>query len=345
AALLDDEGRRAAKALRATVPDLPAFAEELARRGHLTPLQARWVGRGDGEHLLIGPYVVRDRLGAGGMGEVFLARHRLLARSAAVKVIRPEKVGRGPVQERFLREVRATARMDHPHVVHALDAGFDHGQYWLALEYVPGPDLARLVREAGPLPAAEACRYAGEAARGLGYIHDQGVVHRDVKPANLALDKSGRVKVLDVGLASGRGVRADGDAELTRADRFLGSADFGAPEQVEDARRAGPAADQYALGATLYFLLTGQPPFPNGTPVQRALARMVADPVPVETLRPGIPTAVARVVHRLMARRPGDRFENLDEAAAALEEGEAVARTSTETTQGWPLALAETCRD
>lgn len=328
-----------AEALRARYPAGPPLAAALLRAGLLTPLQARWLARGDGARLAVGPYVLRDRLGAGGMGEVFLARHRWLPRPAAVKVARPGAGDAGRLRERFAREVRAAGRLDHPHVVHAYDAGQDRGRLWLALEYVPGPDLGRLAREGGPLPPGRACRYAGQAARGLDHLHGRGLVHRDVKPANLALAADGRVKVLDVGLAGGGAARADGEADLTVAGRLLGSADYAAPEQVEDARRAGPAADQYALGATLYFLLTGVPPFPDGTPVRRALARLTADPAPVEAVRPGVPGPVAAVVRRLLARRPADRYGSAAEAAAALEAAAGVAPAAAEVRA---LGLAET---
>jgi eukaryotic-like serine/threonine-protein kinase len=341
--LVDPEHIREAEYLQSRCLSPADLAAELAQADLITPFQARWLGRGDGRKLAVGPYVLLDRLGTGGMGEVFLARHRSLFRRVALKVVRAVQSGNVRAEARFLQEVWAAGRFDHPHVVHAYDAGRDRGQYWLALAYVPGPDLHRLVREAGPLPPDEACRYAGQAARGLQHIHELGMVHRDVKPSNLMLDEWGRVKVMDVGLAGEGAFRSSKDDGLTVTGRLLGSIDCIAPEQVEDARRAGPPADQYALGATLYYLLTGEPPFPDGTRMQRALARLAADPVPVQALRPGVPDEVAAVVQRLMARRPKDRFTNLAEAAVALEAlGATVVRSTSDTVESVSLSLSET---
>jgi eukaryotic-like serine/threonine-protein kinase len=317
AGLLTPGQVREADRLRADVPAPAVLAARLYRRGLLTRFQARWVARGHGARLAVGPYVLVDRLGAGGMGEVFLARHARMRRPAALKMVRPDRERDPEAQARFAREIRAVGRLDHPHVAHAYDAGRDRGRFWLALDYVPGPDLGGLVRDRGPLDPRRACDYARQAALGLQHVHGAGLVHRDVKPSNLALDARGLVKVLDVGLAGGEVLRADGRG-LTRAGFLVGSPDFAAPEQVEDARTAGPAADQYGLGAALYFLLTGTHPFPDGTAVQKALRRLTEDPAAVEGVRPGLPGAVGEVVRRLMARRPQDRFASAAEAAEAL---------------------------
>jgi serine/threonine protein kinase len=185
---------------------------------------------------------------------------------------------------------------------------------WLAMEYLSGPDLAG-VAAAGPVRPGVACEYARQAADGLAHVHDRGVVHRDVKPANLMLDRAGRVKVLDVGLARPRWAGGGG---LTKAGVVVGTPDYVAPEQVADARGAGPAADQYALGGTLYHLLTGRVPFPDGPPLAKVLARLTADPPPVDAVRAGLPAGLGGVVGRLLARRPEDRYPCMAAAAAAL---------------------------
>src|SRR5207249_11901667 len=213
-----------------------------------------------GQQPAAGRCALLDRRGKGGMGQGFLARHRDSGQRVALKVARTNRVGADRLKVRFAREVRAVARLDHPNVVRAIGAGSDHGTLYLAMEYVPGPDLGRLVSAGRPLTPSVAAGYGRQAALGLQHIHDRGLVHRDVKPSNLALADGGRVvKVLDVGLARLNEDRtgSGSDTNLTRAGRLLGSADYVAPEQAIDPRPAGPAADQYGLGCTLYHLLTG----------------------------------------------------------------------------------------
>jgi len=308
----------AAAGLERRSPNPRAFALGLLRRGWATPLQARWAARGFADRLAVGRYVLLDRIGTGGMAQVFLARHRELARLAAVKLVRPDRQGCLRTRARFVREVRAVGRLNHAHVVHGYDAGTVHGVYYLAMEHVPGPDLSRVVVAGGPLDPGRACEYVRQAALGLGHVHTQGLVHRDVKPANLGLTSGGRVvKVLDVGLARVTAPAA-GDAGLSLVGRLVGSADYAAPEQVADSRRVDARADQYALGCTLYHLLAGHVPFPGGTAVRKAMRHLSEAPEPIEAVRPGLPPGVCAVVRRLMARRPEDRFPTADDAAAAL---------------------------
>lgn len=303
----------AATQLEAVAADEPRYVAELVRRGWVTPLQSRWILRGNAHRLSIGHYVLLDRLGRGGMGHVFLARHRHLNRPAAVKVARGDRAEKARARALFLREARALARFHHENVVRGYDAGRDHGTDYLAMEYVPGPDLGQLVERAGPLDAGSACAYVRQAALGLQHIHDVGLVHRDVKPSNLGL-AGGVVKVLDVGL-----VKAVGRAcRMTRPGRLVGSADYAAPEQVTDSRTVDPRADVYGLGATLYFLLTGQVPFPDGTKSEKALRRLKEDPRPVDELRAGLPDGLGDVVRRMMARDPADRVPTAGAATDAL---------------------------
>ena len=291
---------------------------ELVRRGWLTPLQGRWLLRGHGHRLVVGSYVLLDRIGQGGMGQVFLARHRTLGRRAAVKVVRPDRQSNRRVRARFLREVQALGRLDHPHVVHAYDAGTAGRACYLAMEHVPGPDLAQVLAAGRPLAVGRACEYVRQAALGLHHIHERGLVHRDVKPSNLSLGDGGRVlKVLDVGLAKDR-VPAGGADGLTKTGWVVGTPDYAAPEQVLDARTAGRRADQYALGCTLYHLLAGAVPFPDGTRVAKALRRVTEDARPVERLRPEVPAGLAAAVGRLLARAPRGRFPSMLAAADAL---------------------------
>lgn len=302
--------------LERLTPDGREFVTELARRQWVTRLQAVQIGRSRGHHLLVGQYLLLDRLGSGGMGRVFLARHRGLGRIAALKLVRKDRRHCPATRARFLREVRLVARLNHENVVHAHDAGFDHGAFYLVMEYVPGPDLGRVIVSEGALDFGRACEYARQAALGLQHVHDQGLVHRDVKPSNLGLAAGGRVvKVLDVGLARTPGNQ---DPGLSGVGRLIGSADYTAPEQVVDSQRVDRRADLYALGCTLYHLLTGQVPFPDGTAVQKARRHLSEVAQPVEDVRPGIPAGLGDVVRRLMARRRKNRFQTATEAAEAL---------------------------
>jgi len=261
-------------------------------------------------------YRVEAVLGAGGMGTVYLAEHRLMERPVALKVVRPDLVGRAALVDRFRREARAAAKLAHPNIVTAYDAEQAGETQMLVMEYVRGTDLARLVRDRGPLPAAEACDLARQAATGLQHAHEHGMVHRDIKPQNLMLTAGGQVKILDFGLARfasefpAGGVTADG--------AILGSADYVAPEQVEDPRTADIRSDLYGLGCTLYFLLAGRPPFPGGTILQKLTAHAHREPAPLAGFRADLPPGLAAVVGRLMAKDPAARFPSPAEAAAAL---------------------------
>jgi serine/threonine-protein kinase len=242
------------------------LARELVRRGWATVYQLRLVWAGRGSELVLGQYVLLDRLGEGGMGQVFRARHLRLDRIDALKVIRPEHVASPHAHARFLREARAAARLSHPNIVRVYDAGESGGTLFLAMEYLPGIDLARLVQAAGPLPPGEACDYLRQAALGLQHAHERGLVHRDVKPANLLLaEEQGTIKILDMGLARLRPAEEEQSASgLTESGTLMGTLDYMAPEQAMDPHGVDIRADLYSLGCTLYFLLTGRPPFPGG---------------------------------------------------------------------------------
>jgi hypothetical protein len=327
-ATVDDLSAAGGEALPGATPDRLAALRLL--RGCWRPLagapdQAGTLGEGgEGtqgreQGLVFGPYMLLGRIGEGGMGQVFKARHSRLGRLVALKVLRPELLAGEGAVERFKREGRAAARLHHPNLVTVYDADEIDGHPFLALEHVEGSDLAQVVRAGGPLPPAQACDCVRQAALGLQHAHDKGLVHRDVKPGNLLL-AAGVVKVLDLGLALV--VRGEADREaaggLTSPGAFLGTADFVAPEQIDDARTVGPRADQYALGCTLYFLLTGRVPFPGGGLFSKAARHRGEEPAPVEALCPRLPPGLAAVVRRLMAKKPDERFASAAAAAEAL---------------------------
>jgi WD40 repeat protein len=262
-------------------------------------------------------YRVEQLLGAGGMGAVYRAWHRVLGRPVALKVINPALTNKAAAVERFARESRAAARLSHPNIVAAFDAEQAGGTHFLVMEYVEGTDLARLVAEQGPLPVDRACEYVRQAALGLQHAFEQGMVHRDVKPHNLMLTPEGRVKILDFGLARFASEAAS-EAGLTGTGTVLGTVDYIAPEQADNAHQADVRADIYSLGCTLYHLLAGRPPFPTGTPVQRVMAHVEKTPQSLAELRHDIPEELMPVLERMTAKSPAARFQTPAEVAAAL---------------------------
>src|SRR5262245_57852072 len=266
-------------------------------------------------------YRVLGLVGQGGMGAVYRAEHRHMERPVALKVINPGLIRNPATVQRFRQEVRAAARLQHANIVTAYDADEAGGLHFLVMEYVEGRGLADLVRERGPLPAAEACEHARQAALGLQHAHEPGLVHRDIKPHNLMVTPAGQIKILDFGLA--RLARAPEEAvrsagapacALTGAGAVMGTADYIAPEQAADPRSADIRADIYSLGCTLFHLLTGCPPFPDGS-AQEKIAKHAVEPVPPLT---GVPAGLAAAVARMTAKDPADRYATPAEVAAAL---------------------------
>ena len=274
-------------------------------------------------------YRLQELLGAGGMGTVYKAEHLLLERSVALKVISRSLTDRPAAVERFRREARLAARLSHPNIVTAHDAEQAGDTHFLVMEFVAGVNLAQLVQEQGPLPVDRACDYAAQAARGLEHARQHGMVHRDIKPHNLMLTPDGRVKILDFGLArfasevgadaipSGAG-GASTSAGATSAGLVLGTADYIAPEQADDPRAADIRSDLYSLGCTLFFLLTGQVPFPAASVLDKLAAHRGQQPRPLTDFRPDIPAALEQVLGRLTAKEPAHRYQTPAEAAEAL---------------------------
>jgi WD40 repeat protein len=304
-------------------PDLPrrfadpeGLARELVRLNWLTPFQAERLLAGQGRELVLGSYRLLEPLGAGGMGQVFKARHLLMDRLVALKLLRSDLLTELRFARRFHREVRLAARLSHPNIVVAHDAEQIDGRLFLVMEYCDGIDLGRLIDRDGPLPVRRACDYVRQAAKGVQYAFGQGLVHRDLKPENLLL-AGGKVKVLDFGLACLHEPGAHGSG-LTSEGAFMGTADFTAPEQASDAHSADTRADIYSLGCTLYFLLTGQVPFPGGSLMEKLLRHRLEEPRPLEELRPDVPAEVGGVVRTMMAKQRQDRYQTPAEAVAAL---------------------------
>jgi serine/threonine protein kinase len=268
----------------------------------------------------LGKFVLLSQLGQGGCGTVWRARDSELDRIVAVKIPDASFMTAPELLARFRREARAVARLSHPNIVTLFEVGEVDGTPLLVMEYVAGTDLWRLVKQQGPLPIAQACECIRQAALGLQHAHENGLVHRDVKPANLLLTAQGaQVKVLDLGLARLLSRSDNADSAVTAVGCVLGTADFMAPEQAQDTRNVDARADVYGLGCSLYYLLTGQVPFPEGTSEEKILQHLMREPTPVEKLRPTVPPALATVVRNMMARRPSDRYQSATGVVAALE--------------------------
>lgn len=268
-------------------------------------------------------YEVLELLGSGGMGAVYKARHRLMDRLVALKVIRPDLVGEPAMVSRFEREARAAARLAHPNIVAAYDADQVGGTHFLVMEYVEGADLDHVLVARGRLPLTEACEYARQAALGLQHAHEQGMAHRDIKPHNLMLTPQGRVKILDFGLARFASeallpVPSGGGGDESSSHTGLGTLDYLAPEQARGAARADIRADIYSLGCTLYRFLTGRVPFPGCTPREKLQRHLQWAPAPLADFRADVPPGLALVVERMMAKEPSQRYQTPAEVAEAL---------------------------
>ncbi len=260
---------------------------------------------------------ILKELGRGGMGVVYKAENRFMEMTVALKVINKSLLDNPAALERFDREVRAAAKLVHPHIVRALDAERAGELRLLVMEFVEGASLFDVLKKKGPLPIPHACHYARQAALGLQHAHEQGMVHRDIKPHNLMLTPRGQVKILDFGLARLASEQKRGGG-LTRTGDFMGTPDYVAPEQAMDASQADIRADIYSLGCTLYALLTGRPPFQEDSVVNLVLAHIQKEPVSLSQLRSDIPAELSAVVDRMLTKDPAQRFQTPLEVAQAL---------------------------
>ena len=296
------------------------LASGLVRENLLTRWQADKILAGRCRGFRLGSYTLLSLLGRGGMSAVYLAEHNVMRRKCAVKVLPAKLLGGGSHLERFLREARAVAALDHPNIVRAYDVASEgegaSATYYLVMELVVGRSLYDLVKREGPV-APDRVGYIGrETARGLAHAHAAGIVHRDVKPGNVLLADSGAVKVTDLGLARG----SDEEHSLTIAhdEKVLGTADYLAPEQALDSHTVDHRADIYGLGCTLYFSLCGHGPFTDGTLAQRLMAHQSTPAPPIESIADGVPGDLAAAIGRMLEKRPDDRFQTMGEVAAAL---------------------------
>ena len=324
---LEDSGILAGDTLKDFIPpkatpkDAEELARELVRKKKLTKFQAEEAYKGKAKSLVLGNYVLMEKIGAGGMGQVFKAEHRRMHRIVAVKVLPASTMKDPATVARFEREVTAAAKLRHSNIVAADDADCANGIHFLVMEMVEGSDLSALVKKNGPFSVEKAVNYVLQAAKGLEFAHHEGVVHRDIKPANLLLDKKGVVKILDMGLAR---LNGDGDAptqaELTSTGTVMGTVDYMAPEQALNTKTADSRADIYALGCSLYYLLTGKATYDGDTLMAKLLAHRDQ---PIPSLRatcPDMSEEVEGIFQKMVAKTVQDRYQTMTEVIAALEQ-------------------------
>jgi WD40 repeat protein/serine/threonine protein kinase len=334
--LLDQQGLEPYLEQKRASDNLPTAPKGLAklmvRDGLLTLYQAEQLLQGKWKGFLIaGKYRLLSCLGSGGMGRVYLCEHMIMRRRVAIKVLPASQVKDPGGLDRFHREARAVAALDHPNIVRAHDVGHDGKLHFLVLEYIDGSGLDQIVKKHGPLDVVRAARYIAEAACGLQHAHEAGLVHRDIKPANLLIDRHDHVKLLDLGLA--RFFHDDKD-ELTKehdSERVLGTADFLAPEQAVNSHDVDIRADIYSLGVTFYYLLTGKGPFGDGTVYQKLLGHLMREPTPITEVRPDVPEELAAVLAKMMAKDREARYQTPAEVVAALVPWSQLSRPLTPT--------------
>lgn len=311
------------------IQDANVLAEALKECGPLTSYQIRKIRHGRIVDLTLGPFVIQEKIGEGGMGKVYKAVSSKLGKTVALKVVRSHLMSNKTVLRRYKREAAAAAALDHPNIVTLLDADEYDGRYYLAMEFVDGSDLSRLVKENGPLPPQEAAEYIRQSALGLQHAHDRGLIHRDIKPSNLLVsgdralpgtDGQSHLKILDMGLV--RSIMDSDDVsrtELTRDGTVVGTPDYMAPEQAKNSSKVDAKADLYSLGATLYYLLRGQAPFPDGSPIDKLLRHQLDQPPDLRQFRKDLPAGLVAIVTKLMKKNPDERFASANDLAIAIQ--------------------------
>ncbi|MFP6671002.1 MAG: serine/threonine-protein kinase [Pirellulaceae bacterium] len=264
----------------------------------------------------LGPYVITDWIGQGGMGQVFKAVHEVMGRESAVKVL-PLTKSTPYAIENFQHEIRTQAQLDHPNLVRAYDAGHDGNVHYLVTEYVPGTDLRILVRSQGHLSMPQAASIIVQAARGLDYAHQRGLIHRDVKPGNILVTPEGIAKVSDLGLSGF--IQRDDDNPDPRAGKIVGTADYLSPEQIHSPNEVTAKADIYSLGCTLYYAVTGKVPFPGGNTREKAHRHVHQNPWHPRRFNAELSEDFVETIADMMEKTPETRIQTADEVANRLE--------------------------
>jgi serine/threonine-protein kinase len=296
--------------------DSVSLADCLIRDEIITGYQAKRFLSNKSNGLIVSRYIILDRIGSGSMGRVYKARHHMMDRLVALKIIAPEIASNERVVARFQREMKLVGRLDHPNVVRAFDADQYQHVLYIVMEFVPGYSLGERLKK-GPIPPMEMVEYAAQAALGLAHAHEQGIVHRDIKPSNILRTHEGRVKILDLGL--GVLMEADSSATFATADGIaVGTVDYMSPEQA-CGREVDGRSDVYGLGCAMYHLMTGKLPFPGSSPIERLGKRISGRHVPITEHIPDLPSSFVRVLDKMMAHKPHERFAGAAELADALQ--------------------------
>ncbi len=309
--------QKLAQAAKMTLPaDPQKAAAALVSNGIITRFQAQQLLAGRHKGFRLGSYAILDLLGRGGMGAVYLAEHLGLHRKVALKVLIPGKDDdQKAAVEAFQREARAVAALDHPNIVRIFDVSSHNDTPYLVMEYVEGESLQQVLERSGPIAFPAATEYIAQVAAGLQHAHERGFVHRDIKPANLMRERNGVIKILDMGLARAATTKENA-AEHGKSGEVAGTADFIAPEQgmnlLMDSR-----ADIYALGATLFALIIGKPPF-EGNTTQKLLQHQLKTPPTLTSMSPSVPMELSAVVAKMLEKKPDDRYQTPAEVIAAL---------------------------
>ncbi len=295
------------------------LADHLIERGTLSRFQAQKLLQGASVGLRLGSYFIEAPIGRGGMGIVYLGRDVRDQQHVALKVLPPKKAREEErLLARFQREMDMSTRLSHPHIAQTYEVGCTNGVYYIVLEYIPGLSLHRLVQNEGPLSVERAARLFTEVASGLEYAHQEGLIHRDLKPSNIMVTPNDHAKVLDFGLALVEGEVSD-DVEVIGGRGYLvGSFDYIAPEQTEDATKVDGRADIYSMGCSLFYALTGRPPFPDGDSKEKVRRHRHENPVPLTLIRPEIPDEFDQLVRKMMAKAPANRFASAAEVRTEL---------------------------
>lgn len=299
-------------------PNTRTLAKLFERKGLLTEWQNEKLLGGKYKGFFLGKYKLLGHIGTGGMSSVYLAEHTKLHDLRAIKVLPKKRVADSSYLARFQLEAKAIASLNHPNIVLAHDIDNEGDVHYIVMEYVDGLDLQALVKRDGPMDPSLAAELIAQAARGLAHAHSKGVIHRDVKPANLLLDSTHTVRLLDMGLAL---MGSEDDESLTVAnnENVLGTADYLAPEQALNSHSVDHRADIYSLGCTMYFLLTGQPPFNQGTLAQRIAMHQKQMPQPIRELRKDVPGELEGICVKMIQKEPPYRYQSAGDVAEVLE--------------------------
>ncbi|MBX3411136.1 MAG: serine/threonine protein kinase [Pirellulales bacterium] len=298
-----------------SIADSRVMAKRLVDAGLLTDWQTQNLLEGRYKRFFLGKHKLLRHLGTGGMSSVYLAEHVMLRRREAIKVLPQNKVDDSSYLDRFLREAQAAAKLEHPNIVRTYDIGCEDKTYYIAMEFIEGRDLYQRVKDDGPLGFEVAAKYVCQGATGLAHAHEKGLVHRDVKPANLLVDAKGTVKLLDLGLALEKQASS---LTIAHGEEVLGTADYCSPEQAINSHDVDARADIYSLGCTLYYLLTGNPPFPEGSLAQRLMKHQLEQPKSILEYRPETPHDLVRICQKMMAKKREDRFQSALEVRQVL---------------------------